>query len=303
MGARWYDPQAGDFTSRDTVVVSPDPDPDPDPAAGNPFAYAADEPLDFTDPTGHYIVPPGTPETDGTTARVGSTSVTSSNNYVADVAAARVIQAAIAGATTSEAKAAAGKAAAAKVQAEQNAAASEAKKEQAQAQKAEQQKEQQQATENKANLAKVQRMEDVQLDRDAVPASSAASQKTVIPVDLGIFSTITRPAPNMGTDVETIPIFSKGGERLGTPVTNLGPLVFINPGAPDVASGPLKTPVSGQGSIINVSAVGNPGAEESCGNSFAAATPVLLASGKAVPISQLKPGDKVLADDTRTSED
>jgi RHS repeat-associated protein len=49
MGARWYDPAAGDFTLRDTVVVSPDPDPDP--AAGNPFAYAADEPLDFTDPT------------------------------------------------------------------------------------------------------------------------------------------------------------------------------------------------------------------------------------------------------------
>ena len=36
MGARWYDPSAGDFTSADTVQVSPDPDP----AAGNPFAYA-----------------------------------------------------------------------------------------------------------------------------------------------------------------------------------------------------------------------------------------------------------------------
>ncbi len=30
--------------------------PDPDPAAGNPFAYAADEPLDLIDPTGHYII-------------------------------------------------------------------------------------------------------------------------------------------------------------------------------------------------------------------------------------------------------
>ena len=29
--------------------------PDPDPAAGNPFAYAADDPLDLTDPTGHCI--------------------------------------------------------------------------------------------------------------------------------------------------------------------------------------------------------------------------------------------------------
>src|SRR6185437_101357 len=49
MGARWYAPTAGDFTSADTVQVNPDPDP----AAGNPFAYASDEPLDLTDPSGH----------------------------------------------------------------------------------------------------------------------------------------------------------------------------------------------------------------------------------------------------------
>ena len=49
MGARWYNPGDGDFTSADTVSVSPDPDP----AAGNPFAYAGDEPLDGTDPSGH----------------------------------------------------------------------------------------------------------------------------------------------------------------------------------------------------------------------------------------------------------
>ena len=53
MGARWYNPGAGDFTSRDTVTVAPDPDP----AAGNPFAYAADSPLDYTDPTGHGLLP------------------------------------------------------------------------------------------------------------------------------------------------------------------------------------------------------------------------------------------------------
>jgi RHS repeat-associated protein len=49
MGARWYAPSAGDFTSADTVQVSPNPDP----VAGNPFAYASDEPLDVTDPSGH----------------------------------------------------------------------------------------------------------------------------------------------------------------------------------------------------------------------------------------------------------
>ena len=291
MGARWYDPAAGDFTSRDTVTVSPDPDP----AAGNPFAYAADEPLDFTDPTGHYIVPPGNAASDGVTPRIGSTSVTSSNNYIADVAAARVIHAA-AKATTSAAKAAAAKAAAAKVTAEQNAAAqkaaAEAKKAKQDKDKEQQQKEQQ-AAENRANMAKVQRMEEVQLDRDAVLASAAASQKALIPANLGLFKSITREAPNLGTEVVTNPILSQGGERLGTPVGNLGPLVLITRGAPDVGTGALKTPASGQGTIINAS----------CGNSFAAATPVLLASGKAVPISQLKAGDKVLADDTRTGRD
>jgi RHS repeat-associated protein len=39
-----------------------------------------------------------------------------------------------------------------------------------------------------------------------------------------------------------------------------------------------------------------------CGSSFAAGTGVLLASGKAVPISSLKPGDKVLATNTKTGK-
>ncbi len=39
------------------------------------------------------------------------------------------------------------------------------------------------------------------------------------------------------------------------------------------------------------------------GQSFTAGTLVLLASGKAVPISQLKAGDKVLAADTKTGKD
>ena len=55
MGARWYNPAAGDFTSRDTMQVSPVPDP----AAADPFGYAAGNPLSFTDPTGHYVDPGG----------------------------------------------------------------------------------------------------------------------------------------------------------------------------------------------------------------------------------------------------
>ena len=40
-----------------------------------------------------------------------------------------------------------------------------------------------------------------------------------------------------------------------------------------------------------------------CGNSFTSSTGVLLADGKTVPISSLKPGDKVLASDTKNGND
>jgi RHS repeat-associated protein len=52
MGARWYAPATGEFTTRDTAIV----DPVPDPAAANPFAYAGDGPLTGTDPSGHLLV-------------------------------------------------------------------------------------------------------------------------------------------------------------------------------------------------------------------------------------------------------
>ena len=51
MGARWYSPGTGGFQDKDTVTVNPVPDP----AAGNPFAYAADNPLTGTDPSGHML--------------------------------------------------------------------------------------------------------------------------------------------------------------------------------------------------------------------------------------------------------
>ncbi len=71
MGARWYDPSAGDFTSADSVQV----DPVPDSAAGNPFAYAADNPLEGMDPSGHMVVGlPGDEKTPAETARVISSS-------------------------------------------------------------------------------------------------------------------------------------------------------------------------------------------------------------------------------------
>ncbi|HEV3380095.1 MAG TPA: LamG-like jellyroll fold domain-containing protein [Trebonia sp.] len=49
MGARWYDPSDGDFSSADTTQVSPNPDS----AMANPYAYVGDDPVGATDPTGH----------------------------------------------------------------------------------------------------------------------------------------------------------------------------------------------------------------------------------------------------------
>lgn len=47
MGARWYSPASGQFTSRDSWNT----------AAGNRFGYGDTDPLDGTDPTGHHWTP------------------------------------------------------------------------------------------------------------------------------------------------------------------------------------------------------------------------------------------------------
>ncbi|MEU9399231.1 LamG-like jellyroll fold domain-containing protein [Streptomyces sp. NPDC048242] len=50
MAARWYNPNTGQFTSRDTVGLNPVPDS----VAADRFAYGNDNPLTNTDPTGHW---------------------------------------------------------------------------------------------------------------------------------------------------------------------------------------------------------------------------------------------------------
>jgi large repetitive protein len=55
MGARWYSPARAGFDNADTVSV----DPVPNAAAGNPFAYVADNPLDGMDPSGHMMITGG----------------------------------------------------------------------------------------------------------------------------------------------------------------------------------------------------------------------------------------------------
>jgi large repetitive protein len=51
MGARWYNPDLGQFQNADTYVNSPTPLS----VNANLYAYAGDSPLDYTDPTGHYL--------------------------------------------------------------------------------------------------------------------------------------------------------------------------------------------------------------------------------------------------------
>jgi RHS repeat-associated protein len=48
--ARWYDPALGRFTQPDTLVPEPG-----NPQALNRYAYVYNNPLRYTDPTGHYI--------------------------------------------------------------------------------------------------------------------------------------------------------------------------------------------------------------------------------------------------------
>ncbi|GAB3966745.1 polymorphic toxin-type HINT domain-containing protein [Actinoallomurus acanthiterrae] len=52
MAARWYDPAAGAFTSRDDYTL----DPIPDSINSDRYTYANGDPLDATDPTGHWCV-------------------------------------------------------------------------------------------------------------------------------------------------------------------------------------------------------------------------------------------------------
>ncbi|GAA3438964.1 RHS repeat-associated core domain-containing protein [Kutzneria kofuensis] len=47
MGARWYDPAGGVFTSRDSMSLNPQPSNN-----ANRYLYGNGDPVDETDPTG-----------------------------------------------------------------------------------------------------------------------------------------------------------------------------------------------------------------------------------------------------------
>jgi len=55
-GARWYDPALGRFLQPDTIV--PDP---ANPQSLNRYSYTLNNPLKYTDPTGHCVTPMGVP--------------------------------------------------------------------------------------------------------------------------------------------------------------------------------------------------------------------------------------------------
>ena len=55
--ARWYDPQVGRFLSPDTIVPEPG-----NPQALNRYSYTLNNPLRYTDPTGHAPQKPGDPD-------------------------------------------------------------------------------------------------------------------------------------------------------------------------------------------------------------------------------------------------
>jgi RHS repeat-associated protein len=287
MGARWYDPGDGDFTSADTVSVSPDPDS----AAGNPFAYAADEPLDLVDPTGHYIVPPPNA---GTSERIGN-GVSSPSNFVADVATARVVEHAVITAPNNAAKAAAAHAALAKVEAEQATAKKAAV---AAAQKA-------------ARAAAAQRTAEQAAARKAAArraAEAAARAPAFAPgcsqrmLNYGACPSESGAAGTTAAEVKQSFI---GAAWVLTSVFPVGDVIGGIAGifdAGDAAADATEATEAGRTATSADDPVTQDDPPCPGGSSFTPGTLVLLASGKAVPISSLKPGDKVVASDTRTGK-
>ncbi len=295
MGARWYNPGAGDFTSADTIPQSVDPDP----AAGDPFAYAADMPLDLADPTGHYIVPSGTAVSDGTTARVSTTSVTSSSNYVADIAAARVIQAAVAKAVTPAAKTNAAKAAVAQVTSQQNAAAAKAKEQQPGPAPAK-------GTGNQGAAP----------GSTLLPGGARSAYDTYYndtylknhPYDVGTSLGLLNALSGF-CDSRVLNASNPCGQDLATTLYH----DYIKVNLPNLAVAGTIEALEGlkaENRYFDGSALARAQANatddfnnlECGGMSFTAGTLVLLATGKTIPISKLKNGDKVLATNTKTGK-
>ncbi len=346
MGARWYAPGSGDFTSADTVQVSPDPDP----AAGNPFAYAGDEPLDVADPSGHCgIFGVGC----GVEADVKSAVKTTVKKAVSTVKA--VVKKAVTAVKVVAKKTVAAVAHtvrdvttkvvdAVKTVAKTVAAvAKTVVKKVTTAVKT--------VVKKAAAVVKTVAKKAVSVVK-TVASKAAAVAKTVASKTVSAAKTVARTAVSAGRAVASgaadaadaaageVKAHWRGMLQAGEAVAAVALTVanvmqlgldpatdalevadigaLANAGADEVASAAAET-----GSDEAASAAAETGGDEApaeeepatgeddggdsgnCpgGQSFTAGTLVLLASGQAVPISQLKAGDKVLAADTKTGKD
>ena len=291
MGARWYNPGTGGFTSADTI---PQP-PVPGAAAGNPFAYAGDDPLTNTDPSGHCpacVVGAGV----GTVIEPGGgTAVGWFIGAVVTVAAAVVVGTAVSNHTSAPAPAPAKAPATA--------------------------------------LPNTQPVPVIKPVITTVPKAPAKSPTTVIPNDGSNTGATTHPpttakptsgspakGPTNGPPAANPPGSSQAPQNPNQDLTspNADQHSIQQQIAALIAAGaggtPAQPPTGNDGNdgncppdpadLINLAPDSSqdqpPG---SGGQSFTPDTRILIPGGKTASISSLKPGDKVIARDLKTGKD
>jgi RHS repeat-associated protein len=332
-GARWYAPGAGDFTSADTVHVSPDPDP----AAGNPFAYAADNPLTGTDPTGHQVDSPlgrsaaATPALVKANASAATAAAAAAHAaHLAHLAHLAVVAKAAAVAAKAAAKippycagnnigalgtcmsavyrAAGGQTDASGVPTTKGSSYNPKVASQAMGVVQKQYNAVQDATQ-KRDAA--QQQADARQQAAAQPAAAVARSPVTAPGCTQVqlhYGACPSEAGAAGTTAAQVK-----GSFIGAGLV----IVQSVPGLGEIADafglgGDGASLIADAGETATADGTADAGAgtieeEAGCpalgGSSFTAGTLVLLAIGKTAPISSLTPGDKVLAADTRTGKD
>jgi RHS repeat-associated protein len=299
MGARWYAPAAGDFTSADTVQVNPDPNP----AAGNPFAYAADEPLDNTDPTGHMILNP-----DGTQNRTATQAAANAYRASAAKAAAKpAAKPAVKPAVKPVAKPvkpAAGDfwypvPSVPTVPYSRSAVAAAAAQRQ-----------------TSVHTGKVTTLQprDAKTNPANIHNGNAAVVGGAIKGALSLVDGLVNLVPDQLSQMQRHPLppawhidlagsFSAAWDRTFGITPGSTDSNFMNDTSVVAQLATLFIPGGDEAEAGNLARIARSALRGlKCGQSFTPGTRVLLATGKTAPISQLKPGDKVLATDTKTGK-
>ncbi len=304
-----------------------------DSAAGNPFAYAADNPLEGMDPSGHMVVGlPGDEKTPAETARVISSSQQASvaagtlrqeqakakalaaaaKKNKSKAAAAAAAAAAVKSAAAKLQVAVAARSAAAKAQVAAAKVADERAAAAAKAREQEQVKEEQQAAARNAQIARQERLAQQVDARGPVDKgcgflglSCAASGVTSVAKkgwdsftgsQAGGCLWSSKLSDCVSTGAAVVPVLLAGATDGGAAAADLGADAAVN-GISRLFG--EDAAADAEGNRIADAA----GKCVSGGESFSSDTRVVLAtSGVAVPISQLKVGDKVLATSTKTGK-